>query len=66
MDKTLHPDAALIDALGGTTKVAELCDVKPPSVSEWKWRGIPKAQKNYLRLRCPEQVARFEIQREAA
>lgn len=31
----------IIDALGGTTRVAELCEVRPPSVSDWRKHGIP-------------------------
>ena len=31
----------LIDTLGGTNAVARMCDVKPPSVTEWRARGIP-------------------------
>nr|WP_316642865.1 hypothetical protein [uncultured Roseateles sp.] len=31
----------LIDFLEGPAAVARLCRVKPPSVSEWRERGIP-------------------------
>ena len=58
--KILHPDAVLIEALGGTSQVAALCDIKSPSVSEWKRNGIPKAQRNFLRLAKPEIVLPFE------
>lgn len=44
----------IIDALGGTAAVAKLCEVKPPSVSEWRNSGIPKARLQYLRLLKPE------------
>jgi hypothetical protein len=44
----------IIDALGGTSKVARLCEVKNPSVSEWRVRGIPKARLLFLRLKYPE------------
>ncbi len=40
--------------MGGTAAVARLCEVKPPSVSEWKRTGIPKAREQYLRLLKPE------------
>jgi hypothetical protein len=60
MEKTLHPDAELIEALGGTSQVAFLCDIKSPSVSEWKRNGIPKSQRNYLRLAKPEIVGEYE------
>lgn len=26
----------IIEALGGTFRVAKLCEVRPPSVSDWK------------------------------
>ena len=31
----------LINKLGGTSAVANICGVKAPSVSEWRTRGIP-------------------------
>ena len=34
-------DSAIIDLLGGTGKVADMCDVSPAAVSAWKHRGIP-------------------------
>lgn len=37
-----------IDALGGTSAVAEMCDIKPPSVSEWRRAGIPKPWIKYF------------------
>lgn len=39
-------DATLIDRLGGPTAIARMCGIKPPSVFEWRQRGIPPA-------RCP-------------
>lgn len=44
----------IIDALGGTFRVAELCEVKPPSVSEWRKHGIPRARLMFLRVAKPE------------
>ena len=44
----------LIDALGGTAEVARLCDVKQPSVSEWRKNGIPAARLMYLRAVRPD------------
>jgi len=40
----------IIDALGGTTKVAELCEVSVSAVSQWRTDGIPKARLMFLRL----------------
>lgn len=46
----------IIDRLGGTTAVAALCQVKPPSVSEWRRKdvGIPPARRQYLELLNPK------------
>lgn len=44
----------IIDALGGTFAVANLCNVRPPSVSEWRRNGIPSARLQFLRLARPE------------
>jgi len=45
---------AVIDRLGGTSKTAEFFDIKPASVSEWKYTGIPKARLQTLRHAKPE------------
>lgn len=52
--KRKHPDSELIDRLGGTGEVARLCEVQPPSVSEWRYCGIPRARIKFLRLVRPE------------
>jgi hypothetical protein len=44
----------IIDALGGTNTVAELCDIRPASVSQWRTDGIPQARLMYLKLLRPE------------
>lgn len=44
----------IIAELGGTTAVARLCEVEPPSVSEWKVRGIPRARLMYLKAVRPD------------
>lgn len=44
----------VIDALGGTKAVSVICQVRQPSVSEWRVNGLPKAREQYLRLRNPE------------
>jgi hypothetical protein len=53
------PDAAkianiVIDRLGGTSATARLCEVKPPSVSDWRHSGIPKDKLKILRLTRPD------------
>jgi len=53
--KTETPSASeIIDRIGGTAAVAELCEVKSPSVSEWRHKGIPKARLQFLRLARPD------------
>lgn len=44
----------IIDRLGGTSEVARLCEVRQPSVSEWRKNGIPKAREMYLRAIRPD------------
>lgn len=56
MDK--HTDSEIIDRLGGTTEVARICQIKPPSVSEWRSSGIPAARRQFLALLRPDA---FEI-----
>lgn len=45
---------SVIDALGGTSAVARLCHVKPPSVSKWRTSGIQDARLMYLGLLRPD------------
>lgn len=47
-------DSDIIDALGGTSEVARLCKVRPPSVSGWRANGIPAARRQFLELLRPE------------
>lgn len=44
----------IIDRLGGTSETARLCDIKPPSVSEWRRTGIPKTQLKFLKAVRPD------------
>lgn len=44
----------IIDRLGGTTEVARICQIKPPSVSEWRSSGIPPARRQFLELLRPD------------
>ena len=53
MDKKTYA-SELIDALGGTCVVADLCDIKPPSVSGWRNNGIPRPWMKFLRLARPD------------
>lgn len=55
MDKiTTHPETVrLIDELGGTVKVAGLCELTPGAVTQWKSNGIPPSHFKFLRLKFP-------------
>jgi len=55
MERTMK-DSEIIDLLGGTSALAELLDITPPSVSEWRIQGIPKARKQTLALLFPGKV----------
>lgn len=47
-------DSDLIDAFGGTSAVARLFEIRPPSVSEWRNEGIPKARRQTMRVLRPD------------
>jgi hypothetical protein len=47
-------DSQLIDALGGTAKVAALCKVSMAAVSQWRDDGIPAARRMFLELARPD------------
>lgn len=53
MDTQLDP-STIIDRLGGTSATARLCEVQPPSVTEWRTNGIPKARLMFLQAIRPE------------
>jgi len=44
----------VIDDLGGTAKTAEICEITPGAVSQWRLNGIPKAQLKYIQAARPE------------
>lgn len=56
----------LIDELGGPAAVARLFEIKQPSVSEWKRRGIPKARLQTLRLLRPDLFQSLEGEQDRA
>jgi len=45
---------ALIDKLGGTSKVAEICGITTGAVSQWRTNGIPSYRMDFFRLLRPE------------
>lgn len=50
----------IIDALGGTSATARLCEINPASVCEWRHAGIPKPRMMFLRLAQPQIVTKIE------
>lgn len=42
---------ALLQLLGGTNKVAKMCDVEPAAVSQWKKNGMPREHLMFLAAR---------------
>ncbi|OWQ56425.1 hypothetical protein CEE60_02825 [Stenotrophomonas maltophilia] len=44
----------LIDSLGGTKRVAALCSVRAPSISQWRRRGIPRPWALFFHAKYPE------------
>ena len=60
-------DSEIIDKLGGTSAVAEICKIRPPSVSEWRKNGIPAARRQFLELLRPDVFAQpAPVQNEGA
>lgn len=51
-------DSEIINALGGTSAVADLCEIKPGSVSEWRINGIPPARRQFFELLRPDLFVR--------
>ena len=49
-------DSQLIDLLGGTNKVAKLCNVSMGSVTHWRSRGIPHGQLLFLAARLEKET----------
>lgn len=46
---------ALLQLLGGTGKVAKMCEVEPAAVSQWKKNGIPREQLLFLAARIEKE-----------
>lgn len=53
-EQQIDQDACrIIDAMGGTYEVAEMLEVSPQAVSQWRY-GIPKARKLTIKLMRPD------------
>jgi DNA-binding transcriptional regulator YdaS (Cro superfamily) len=48
-------DSTIIDLLGGTGKVATMCNVAPAAVSSWRIRGIPADKYMFLGARIEKE-----------
>jgi hypothetical protein len=44
----------VIERLGGNAKTAELCEITPGAVSQWRHNGIPKAQMKFIKAARPD------------
>ena len=53
--KTKLTEHALLQLLGGTVKVAKMCEVEPAAVSQWKKNGIPREQLMFLAARIEKE-----------
>jgi DNA-binding transcriptional regulator YdaS (Cro superfamily) len=54
MNASIRLANKVINGMGGTKAVADLLEIKPPSVSEWRKTGIPKARAQTLQLLRPD------------
>ena len=53
----------LIEEMGGTVKVAQICQITPASVSGWKKHGVPIGWQKYFSIAFPEVWAKISSQR---
>jgi len=51
MNKLKLSESAMIDLLGGNSKVARMCKVRPQAVIYWKQHGIPHGHLLFLAAR---------------
>ena len=54
-----HFDSSVIDALGGNSKVAELCNISSQAVS--KWRFLPATRDGEAIESWREMTVRFQL-----
>jgi hypothetical protein len=54
MTRQPHPDAVLIDKIGGPSATAAMCGITSQAVSHWKVHGIPRSWRLYLALSRPD------------
>lgn len=51
----------IVDALGGVTVVAKMFEITPPSVFNWKVRGIPHVRAMYLKAVYKDDLVGLDI-----
>lgn len=64
-NKPYHIHNSLIDVLGGTSKVALICDSQLSAVSRWRRTGIPKPQLRYINVCCKKIYRDWELAAES-
>ena len=58
----MNPAAnAVIDALGGTTAVARLCEISPPSVHGWREGGIPNGRMLFFKALFSDKLVGIDL-----
>jgi hypothetical protein len=50
----LMEHSKLIDELGGTSRVAEMCDLTTGAISQWRTNGIPKPWLKFFKAKRPD------------
>jgi hypothetical protein len=60
MTKKDYTPSEVIDALGGTSTTARLCETTDAAVSQWRIKGIPKSRLMFLRLAAPGVFAELD------
>lgn len=59
--------SSIVEKLGGTSAVAEICEVSSQAVSQWKLKNrIPKARLQFLKLLNPNAFEQQHEEQESA
>jgi DNA-binding transcriptional regulator YdaS (Cro superfamily) len=45
----------IIDILGGTTKVAQICGISPAAIAQWRTNGVPTDKLMFLAAQLEKQ-----------
>lgn len=60
LDYDKHDANEIIDALGGTSAMARIFSIKPPSVHAWRTEGIPFDKFMYLELKYRSKLKKLK------